>query len=321
MLVRPLRPADLVALTALQEHAGETEISAHIWPWVDPESGRVPYFSLTSAVLAQRMAGERAWVAAEGRELLGFVIARSRRHGLSWDVEHIHAPPDRDEAAVALLEHVSSAAGRSLVRRVFLQSPARTRADVVARRAGFQRYVGSALYRLLAGATLPPADPEALQPRPRTRADDHALFQLYVAAVPPTVRSAEALSFDEWLGLRRGRPASARFATARRQYVWELGPSIAASAEIIRGQSSQYVELLIHPRFEESTDRLVRSLLAHTDGRVPIYVSARDYQPALATALETFHFQLAANHDVHARMLVAPVREREPRLVGSPATA
>ena len=57
MLIRPLRPLDAVALASFRRRAGGTEIAAHTWPRVEPESGRVPYLQLVSGSLAQRLAG------------------------------------------------------------------------------------------------------------------------------------------------------------------------------------------------------------------------------------------------------------------------
>src|SRR4051812_14746040 len=46
MRVRQLRPLDVVALASFQRRAGGTEITAHSWPRVEPESARVPYVAL-----------------------------------------------------------------------------------------------------------------------------------------------------------------------------------------------------------------------------------------------------------------------------------
>src|ERR671928_138858 len=111
MLIRPLRPLDLVALASFQRRAGGTEIAAHTWPRVEPESGRLPYFQLASRALAQRPGARRAWVAEENGRLAGLAVARARAGGLVWDVVSLHAELGLEHAAGDLLEEVGAYAG------------------------------------------------------------------------------------------------------------------------------------------------------------------------------------------------------------------
>src|SRR5438128_1632427 len=135
MLIRPLRPLDVVALASFQRRAGGTEITTHNWPRVEPDSGRVPYLALSSGSLAQRPGGQRAWVAEENGQMVGLAVARPRAGGLVWDVTHLHAQPEADHVAADLLEQVAVCAGSHAARRVFLEAPAGRRGQDVARRA------------------------------------------------------------------------------------------------------------------------------------------------------------------------------------------
>src|SRR3989442_12293102 len=65
MLVRTLRPIDVGALAAFQRRAGGTEITAHNWPRVEPESGRLPYLNRRSGSLAHRPVGHSSGVAEQ----------------------------------------------------------------------------------------------------------------------------------------------------------------------------------------------------------------------------------------------------------------
>src|SRR5207237_5096170 len=96
MLVRTLRPIDVVALASCQRRAGGTEITAHNWPRVEPESGSLPYLNLVSASIGHRPGGQRAWVAEHSGGIVGFAAARARAGGLVWDVTHLHADPGED---------------------------------------------------------------------------------------------------------------------------------------------------------------------------------------------------------------------------------
>src|SRR5579859_6056098 len=248
MLVRSLRPLDVVALASFQRRASATEITAHNWPRVEPESRRVPYLNMFSASLAHRPGGQRGWIAEEDGRLVGLAMARPRAGGLVWDVANLHALPGGDTVAADLLDRAVSSAGSHAARRVFLEVPAGSRGQDVARRAAFERFTSSELYVLAPGFKVERTD--LFEARPRLRADEQTLFQLYMAAVPAPVRAAEAMTLEEWGALYPGRKRwHPSFTGSRQQYVWELGTSIVGLMELTFGQRSQYIEL----RSEEHT--------------------------------------------------------------------
>jgi hypothetical protein len=312
MLVRTLRPIDVVALASFQRHAGGTEITAHNWPRVEPESGRVPYLNLISSSLAARPGGRRGWVAEHDGRLTGLAVARPRAGGLVWDVANLHARPGEDNVAADLLEQVAVSAGSHAARRVFLEVPTGGRGQDVARRAAFERFISSELYVLSPGAKIERTD--LFEARPRLRADEQTLFQLYNAAVPAPVRAAEAMTLEEWGALYPGRKRwQPSFTGSRQQFVWELGTSMVGWLEITFGQRSQFMELLVHPRYEDAADRLLRYALLQASPKAPVYVAVREYQPYLATALQRAGFRLSAQHELFVKLLA--VRVPQPRLV------
>src|SRR5438067_9810091 len=143
MLVRRLRPLDVVALASFQRRAGGTEITAHNWPRVEPESGRVPFLNLLTSSVAHRPGGQRSWVAEDGGRLVGLSTSRPRAGGLVWDVAQLLALADQDIVAADLLDQVVACAASHAARRVFLEVPARGRGQDVARRAAFDRFTSS----------------------------------------------------------------------------------------------------------------------------------------------------------------------------------
>jgi hypothetical protein len=312
MLVRSLRPIDVVALASFQRRAGGTEITAHNWPRVEPESGRLPYLTLASDALAQRPGGQRAWVAEQDGRVVGLARARPRAGGLVWDVVSLHAREGEDTVAADLLEQVVACAGQRAARRVFLEAPARGRGFDVARRAAFERFTSNELFVLSPGFKVERTD--MFEARPRLRADEQTLFQLYMASVPAPVRAAEAMTLEEWGALYPGRKRwQPSFTGSRQQFVWELGTSIVGWLEITFGQRSQFMELLVHPRYEDAADRLVRYALVQVSTKAPVYVNVREYQPYLTSALQRAGFRSAEQHELFVKLLA--VRVREPRLV------
>jgi hypothetical protein len=300
----------MVALVSFLGHGGGSEITAHTWPRVEPGSGAVPYVRLLTSSM-QGPHRQRAWVAPAARGVAGLITARPRAGGLAWDVEHLHVLPDEQDRASELLEAVVGRAGARGARRVFLETRAGT-ADDVARRVAFDRFAQADLLALQPGFSV--ARTDLFEARPRLRADEQPLFQLYTAAVPAGVRAAEAMTLEEWQGLypgrRQWRPS---FTGTRQQYVWELGASLVGWMEVTFGHKSQYLELLVHPRYEDASDRLVRYALLQVSPKAPVYASAREYQPALASALERAGFRHVEQHELFVKLLAA--RVTEPRLV------
>jgi hypothetical protein len=312
MLVRTLRPIDVVALASFQRRAGATEITAHTWPRVEPESGPLPFMNLVSATLGHGPGSQCTWLAERSRHLVGLAMARARAAGLVWDVVHLHAEPDADSVGADLLDKVAASAGARSGRRVFLEIPSRGRGVDIARRAGFERFTSSQLFVLAPGFRVERTD--LFEARPRLRADEQTLFQLYMASVPAPVRAAEAMTLEEWGALYPGRKRwQPSFTGSRQQYVWELGMSMVGWMELTFGQRSQYIELLINPRYEDAADRLLRYALLQVSPKAPVYILAREYQSALALAMQRAGFRQVAEHELFVKLLAA--RVREPRLV------
>jgi len=312
MLVRQLRPLDVVALAAFQRRAGGTEITAHSWPRVEPESACVPYLSLASGALGHAPGSQRAWLAEDNRRVVGLAAAQPRAGGLVWDVIHLHAQPDADTMAGDLLDKVTACAGAKAARRVFLETSSGSRAQDVARRGGFERFTSSEVFLLAPGFKVEKTD--LFEARPRLRVDEEPLFQLYNAAVPAGVRAAEAMTYEEWAALYPGRKRwQPSFTGSRQQFVWELGTSLVGWLEITFGQRSQFMDILVHPRYEDATDRLLRYALLQVSPKAPVYAIAREYQPSLASALQRAGFRRADARESFVKLLA--VRVREPSLV------
>jgi hypothetical protein len=69
------------------------------------------------------------------------------------------------------------------------------------------------------------------------------------------------------------------------------------------------MELLVHPRYEDAIDRLLRYALLQTSPKAPVYAVAREYQAPLASALERAGFRRAAEHELFVKLLAARVPE------------
>jgi hypothetical protein len=308
-MIRALRLTDLVSAAMFLRQSGQAELTSHTWPKVQPESGHLP----VGVALWQSLGfvgGEQAWVALSGRDVAGLAVARPRCGGLVWDVQHLLAAGGESKIGEELLDTVCNHAASQGGRRVFLELPVDDRSEALARRSGFERYTTMTLHQLKARFKLPTLEP--LEGRPRLRVDEQPLFSLYGTAVPQLVRSAEAMTYDEWSALHRGRKKwSPTLIGDRHQFVWELGGGLAGWMEVVYGQKSQYLELLIDPKYETMCDRFVAFGMKQVSEKAPVYSAVRPYQAGLALALERLGFGVAGRFDVYVRQLSIRVPERQ----------
>lgn len=306
-MIRVLRLPDLAGVAMFLRRDGTRELTSHTWPRVQPESGHLPLGAALWQTLG--MSWERIWIAGSGKATEGLVVARPRCGGLVWDVEHLLTVNGEAGPAEALLEVVGQHAAAHGGRRIFLELPDGDEGAGLAQKAGYERYTTTTVYRLAAPFKLPPL--ESLDGRPRLRVDEQPLFNLYGAAVPQLVRSAEALTYDEWSALHRGRKKwSPTLIGDRHQYVWEVGATLAGWLEVVYGQKSQYLDLMIDPKYEAMVDRMLAFALKQVSEKAPVYVAVRPYQSVLGAAIERRGFAVGGRYDVYVRQLSVRVPER-----------
>ncbi len=306
--IRAIRPTDFVSLISFFRHDAHRQVTAQLWPevWQDSD-GRVRW-SLLSRLIT-RTGGSHAWLCLADGEVHGLAVAHPRAGKLAWDVEFLFVAENERSAGVDLLEHLAAESARRGVRRLFLVTPVDKDMARIAHQAGFVNYTTETLYS--ARSPIPAADSVARRARPRLQQDTPALFQLYNAAVPCRVRSAEAMTMDEWLSLDRGsRLWAPSLGGSRQHFVWENGNSVVGWFQITFGSKSQHLELLVHPSEQAATEEMLFYSLSQASPKAPVYVSLRDYQPEIATALESRGFARVADYLVFARQLAVRVPGR-----------
>jgi hypothetical protein len=314
--VRPLRPTHLVGLRAFDARPSCVEITPPSWPRVIAGDGRMPFWSLLSQSVAHSAGYRRAWVHVGEQGVDGLVVARVRCGGLVWDVRHLWSDIEQEGVTQELLRWFCEEAATRGARRVFLETGPDEVQRSEAARAGFERYTWASLYVADSGAETPP-EPGVPGARSRKRGDEHSLFQLYNAAVPATVRAAEALTLEEWIALHKGnRRWTPGLLTTRHQHVWADDVAAWAWLELATAGKSCHAEWLVHPAREGSCDAFVAYALEQAN-KAPLYATCREYQQPLASALDRAGFTLLTRRAVFARQLA--VRVAEPRLVAAHA--
>jgi hypothetical protein len=89
--------------------------------------------------------------------------------------------------------------------------------------------------------------------------------------------------------------------------VWDADIGLRGCAELASGLRSQHLEMLVRPECESDTDGMLASVLGRASEKLPLYASARDYQPAFASALERAAFRTVGESDLYVRHLAARV--------------
>jgi hypothetical protein len=162
---------------------------------------------------------------------------------------------------------------------------------------------------------------EPLPARPRLRSDETTLFQLYNAAVPANVRAAEAMTYEEWAALYRGRkPWTPTVLGDRQDYVWEIGSRIVGWMRVVFGQRSQALDLLTHPHYDTYAERMLENALTQTSPKAPVLADVREYQGAVQAALEQAGFHRGPPYLVWARQLAGRVVEPSMRAARAPVS-
>lgn len=216
----------------------------------------------------------------QGTRLTGLVSARTRSGPRSWEVDGLYLPATAPEVkgnghsgqsykldqvnadALALLEDLFQAVGERAGERIFLRLPTDSVTLTLARRCGFIVACNETLVvgpgsPHLNGAPRETAGTWAASGlRPRAPSDEYGVFQLYGASVPPRVRQAMGLTFDQW---RDGREALARGVTPTRQQEWvaeESGRIVGWVRLAGRGRTVG-AEVLAHPDHPDLLFRMV----------------------------------------------------------------
>jgi hypothetical protein len=306
--IRTVRATDIVPLIAFLRKDTRREVTARVWPRVGEDADWKAAWRTLAPIIAAPGRSARSWAYITRDGVRSVALARARVGGIAWDVEELHLAAGDWLAGVELLDYMAVGASGSGVRRVFLATSPEADVVRIAKQAGFVNYASETLYATRLSA--PPSAPALEPPRPRLHRDLHALFQLYNAAVPCRVRSAEALTLDEWSVLNSAGGWPSNLSRSRQELVWERDGAIIAWLRTSRAGRNRRLELLVHPSYLEKTEQMVRYTLSRLRPQLPIYFPARHYQPELASALEAIGFQRAVDCLVFARELTVRVPGR-----------
>ncbi|MBF8266685.1 MAG: hypothetical protein HW388_193 [Dehalococcoidia bacterium] len=301
-MIRTLRATDLLRLLIVG-NSGIGPDWAQTWEKVGARSGSALSPSTVARGLVLRRATERYSVWVEGARLRALASVRARSGPRAWEVRCLHLSLEAEEEGVDLLEGLCVAAGQQGGERVFLRLPTSSPVVKMVMRAGFLPYAQETLYRRENPPSTSSSPTELL--RPYISSDEHDLFRLYNACVPANVKTAYALTFEEW---RDAREPLGRW---ERQWVYEAQGHLRGWVRVASGKQPAYrIELMVHPGEEPRVwEQLVVWGLQQRRPQGPSLALVPSHQPILVSVLGEKGFAPAGEYRLMVKSIVVRVKE------------
>lgn len=263
------------------------------------------------ALWAGMLAPERrryTWVLTRGGRILALASSRRRSGASAWEVERLMAIEGGQEPCQELLEKLAFRLAAYGAQRLFLRLPGSSPFTSVVRKAGFACYQREYLLRSRVPRPSGQRRGDGLLPslRPRTEADQHALFRLYSSCIPADVRAAEGMTLSEWQEARErvGRHAC--------DLVLEERGCVRAWLTIAEQGPWACLGLLAHGE-ERTCEDLVDFALCQGANKRGAYALVPEYNGALQRVLLERGFETVAEFAVYVKPVAA--RERVPCLL------
>ena len=259
----------------------------------------------------------------EGSRLRALASARSRSGPRAWEVNRLYVPrlggasgdttpegdfgedgsPEDEVQLLKMLDRVAARAGRLGAERVFLRIPAGSVVAQPAQRTGFFPYYEEVLLQGGGGSGQRVVRTRDVGLRRMLPQEEHAIFQLYCASTPGSVRVGLGMTFDQWKSSVEERGGGAI------EEVYYQGSRITGwVAQNLASRPTQF-ELMVHPDDGEILPDLLEYACARSQSQqwlVP------EYQGLVRELLIQRGFTEAARYV----MLIKPmaVRVRAPYL-------
>lgn len=307
-MIRSIRPTDFVALAGFNRRAFPNEAKTR------GNLGRGNSHPSVTAFLEQWLSLEDnrySWVCVESREIKGLISARSWGKNQAWEIDRLLIDGDQENGSTlyGLLHYLSAVGSEVGMQKVFLRLESDSDAVEIARQAGFFSYTGESLYSHQGIARNISVESQ-FPLRQKTQSDDLALFQLYSASVPTSIRQAEAMTFQEWQAIKeKDNDGGLR----RKEYVIDGEVGVVAWLRLFtRGRLGQ-LDLTVHPDEESLMEPLLDKALQILAERVSLISLVPENQVKLKRLLEERDFEQIAQYSSLVKHLA--VRVTQPRLV------
>ncbi|RME57332.1 MAG: hypothetical protein D6790_13435 [Caldilineae bacterium] len=181
------------------------------------------------------------------------------------------------------------------VRHLFAEGPDQPLVINTLSQAGFQRYTGETIWRLVT-APYAWAIPQSVEIRPQSQVDAWALEQLYHRLTPAPVRQAEAVDVDANGERGARRPPILHSFDPRlpmNGYVLMEQGEVAGCVQIIRGKVGVWLRLWTDLQEPDRARVLLRyglQQIIESAFRGSVYIAVREYEQELGSILSHYGF-------------------------------
>jgi hypothetical protein len=234
----------------------------------------------------------RTWVGLDEGKIRGLLSVRPRAGTQAWEIAYLSIAPEKE--ALALLQEPGLVLGERGAERLFLRLPADSPLLDLARQVSFMPYGEEDLF--LGPPPLP--SPPPLPLRPRSRHDDHQLFQLYSELVPHQMKQAEGASLQEW------RDSQERWRTER---IWEKEKKTQGWLQLEKKGRRGSLRVMATP---EGLEGLLGYALRRLRGCSSLLCFAFPFQQELERSLVAYGFRKVGENTLLVKELVARARQR-----------
>ena len=305
-MIRHLHPTDSPGLLQFSQSSGWGEVctlagALHGGP------GGFPTVKYASIALSPR-AWQSCWVEARRGRIDAVLRAGPRSGPEAWEVGELYLRKSKSDIVLELLEQIAIPAGGAGAHRIFIRIPVHSGVSEDARKAGYSALYRETVYRsesahsTIASLGLPD---HAFQMRPKTKADDLALFRMHNLTTPVEIRMKTGQTSQDWIA------GTEQLGHKTSEWVLDLpGGEIGALVQRNSTRSGHMFNVNWSPEAGSELEGLVTAALADSKN-MPTSAVVPDYRPALSHLLVTLGFTEQAQHEVMVKPLAQTVAEAQ----------
>ncbi len=191
-----------------------------------------------------------------------------------------------------LLSHYINEAAKQQIARIYLDAPDQPLPVKSCSQVGFQLYARQTIWRLRPQLLTSYAHLLYADIRPQVEADTWALRRLYTRLTPERVQIAEGIQAD---GDLQPTIVEWRYPGVSHNFVLVRNGTVAGSIQIIQGGHGYWLQIwadTLQPDMEDYHQLLCYGLtvIAESEGELPIYVGVYDYQGGVESLLGDYGF-------------------------------
>lgn len=262
----------------------------------------ISFLELAQLGLTPSRLQRQALAMVNGMHLLAVSVVRPRQGPRAWEVAHLYVSPKGEERCDSLLEECVVSVGEQGGERLFWRMEDGSPMETVAWRTGFVAGPHEQVY-VLGGEASTDDRYAMLQMRSMKSVDLHDVFRLYNASVPASIRSAYALTMDQW------QDAQERTEGAADEFVWEREGHLRGWVRVVYEGARPTIEAMLHPDEGAAARLLCGEALRLCDkGKQPAWV-LQEHQTELLRALEQNGWTPEREYRLFIKPLAKPVKQ------------